>query len=132
MDRHLKELMENIAATGRSDDPMESLHAAQESLKGVQAAINTMLTKEFTAFDAGDHVSATVTSGGLRSVNITPRGMRDLDNEQLAAACIEAIRNARVELAKGMRTEMHNLSGADLADPEPADVNDILERLKRF
>lgn len=134
MDKRVKKLLEDINAAGRTSDPLTRLQAVQESLGSFQAAINEMLGTEFTAFDQKQLVSATVTSRGLKSVDITPHAMRDLDNTQLANACLEAIRNSRLEMGEKMRAEMHNLSDSPIPDGESTgvDVHGILERLKRL
>jgi DNA-binding protein YbaB len=136
MDDRVKKFLEDARSVGRSADPLSRLRNLQESVEGIQSAIQEMIAQEFVASDQRELVSATTSSAGLKAVSITPRAMRDLDNEELANACLEAIRNSRSELAKGMKDQMRALSDVEIPDEgqigDRGSIDDTLESLKRL
>ncbi|MFD2081818.1 YbaB/EbfC family nucleoid-associated protein [Actinopolymorpha cephalotaxi] len=109
-----------IAMTG---DLRRDLEAVQARVDQVLAAVGRAQEQTFEATDESGTVSAGVSgSGELVGVEITPQAMRDLDATELAAACREAIQNARLGMAAGMMSALKETAGFDLEEaPDPAD-----------
>lgn len=86
-------------------------------------------------FDRGVRVIAEVDGRGrLLRVEISPFAMRDLDTDDLAAACTEAIRLARTEAAAEMEAAMAEfrppVRGPELPSFGPEDFDEVVDAAK--
>jgi DNA-binding protein YbaB len=104
-------------------DLRSDVAGVQEHIDGILAGIQKAHAAKYEGSNDAGNVSAFVTGGGdLVGLEIAPDAMRDLNAQELATACKEAILDARVRLARSMTETIKNVAGVDL-DQSPASTD---------
>lgn len=114
MDSPYEALLAHTRDLGRTSNPEATLRRMQDSMRQIQDRIEQARVAEYTATDPSGTVAATVTGEGLRKVDISARALRDLPSDALGAACVAAIRAARLQSAEGLREQLTELVGRPL------------------
>ncbi|MEH1059057.1 YbaB/EbfC family nucleoid-associated protein [Micromonospora sp. CPCC 206171] len=98
-----------------------SLRAVRERVDGLAARIAALREESVEATDATGTVTARVTGDGeVAEVYLSPQAVRDLDADQLGAACLEAVRQAQTRLSTTLTDRIRKITGNDGVDQPPA------------
>jgi DNA-binding protein YbaB len=125
-----EELADLPSATDRlgqcmTSDLRRDVAVMLEHIDGILAGIQKAHSAKFEGSNDAENVSAVVTGAGdLVGLEIAPDAMRDLDAQELATACKEAILDARLGLARSMTETIKNVAGVDL-DHSPASTGPL-------
>jgi DNA-binding protein YbaB len=106
---------------------MEQLPQFQAELRAASTNVND---EEFEGTAAEGGVSATVSGlGVLRGIRIGTMAKRELDNETLGLAVVEAVRRAEAAAREAMTQRFASVSlfGVSAADFLPPDIADVDE-----
>jgi nucleoid-associated protein EbfC len=104
---------------------LQELPQFQAALKAATADVND---EEFEGTAADGGVSALVSGlGSLREIRIGVMAKRELDNQTLGLAVVEAVRKAEAAARNGMTQRFAGVSllGVSAADFLPSDIADV-------
>jgi DNA-binding protein YbaB len=115
------EASSQVSGIRMTGDIHRDLEAVQGRIAQVVAAISQAQEQPFEAADESGLVLATISGRGeLIGLEITPKAMRDLDAAGVAAACKEAIDNARLGAAQRMASSVKEVAAFDLEEAPAA------------
>jgi DNA-binding protein YbaB len=111
---------------GKADDVVANLQKAQESLAAITRLMDERREIEHQSTDKENLIAVTVDGlGELKSVRVTPVGMRKLDHTAMGELVIEVLQQAKTEAAMELQAEITRTTGDPISDPKDIRLPDI-------